>query len=68
MNLLPLEVLPGWPEPAPFTDLHMWLLTIIGPIAFGLLVTLLVFAPKLARGSRQRNAEEKGELETLRQQ
>ncbi|SHI55566.1 hypothetical protein SAMN02745244_00603 [Tessaracoccus bendigoensis DSM 12906] len=51
MNLLPLEVLPGWPEPAPMSDLHMWLLLIIGPLAFGLVVTLIAFAPKLARGT-----------------
>lgn len=67
MNLLPLEVLPGWPEPAPFTDLHMWLLMIIGPIAFSLLVALLVFAPKLARGTRGEADADKRELEALHQ-
>jgi len=56
MNLLPLEVLPGWPQPEPFSDLHMWLLMLIGPLALGALVTLIAFAPKLARGDRDQVA------------
>lgn len=66
MNLLPLEVLPGWPEPAPISDLHMWLLMVIGPIAFGLVVTLIAFAPQLARGGREKTDVESRELEAAR--
>lgn len=64
MNLLPLEVLPGWPEPAPMSDLYMWILMIVGPIAFGVLVTLLVFGPKLARKQREDQAPATTEIET----
>lgn len=53
MNLLPLEALPGWPAPAHVSDLHLWLLMVIGPLAFGAIVTLLVFAPKLAHRSHE---------------
>lgn len=49
MNLLPLEVLPGWPQPEPVSDLTLLLLTVIGPLAFGAIITLLAFGPKLAR-------------------
>lgn len=67
MNLLPLEVLPGWPEPAPISDLHMWLLMLIGPLAFGAVVTLIAFAPRLARGGRDESAVETRELEAADQ-
>ncbi len=67
MNLLPLEALPGWPEPTHYSDLYMWLLMVIGPLAFGAIVTLLAFAPQLARGSRKESDEESKELTTLGQ-
>ncbi|MFT3889443.1 MAG: hypothetical protein QM713_14950 [Arachnia sp.] len=47
MSMLPLEVLPGWPEPEPVSNLTVLLLTIVGPIGFGLIVALIVFAPRL---------------------
>ena len=63
MNLLPLEVLPGWPEPAPTSDLHMWLLMLIAPLAVVGVITLIGFAPKLARANRETTEAEGRELE-----
>ncbi len=54
MNLLPLEVLPGWPQPEPVSDTFLMLLMVIGPLAFGVIVALLYFGPKLARERRER--------------
>lgn len=54
MNLLPLEVLPGWPQPEPVSDTFLMLLMVIGPLAFGVIVALLHFGPKLARERRER--------------
>ncbi len=56
MNLLPLEVLPGWPQPEPVSDLTLILLTIVGPLAFGAVITLLAFGPRLARRQAERQA------------
>lgn len=67
MNLLPLEVLPGWPEPASVSDLHMWLLMVIGPLAFAAVVTLITFAPRLARSAKDENAGQARELEVVDQ-
>ena len=53
MNLLPLEVLPGWPQPEPVSDTFLMLLMVIGPLAFGVIVALLYFGPKLARERRE---------------
>lgn len=39
-----LETLPGWPEVEPLSALFYWLLFVIGPLAFGALITVLVFA------------------------
>lgn len=39
-----LEALPGWPEAEPLSALFYWMLLVIGPLAFGALITLLVFA------------------------
>ena len=66
MILLPLEVLPGWPQPEPASDLTLLMLTVIGPFAFGAVVTLLVFGPKLARRHREGQAHT-AELEPVRQ-
>ncbi|WGT46358.1 hypothetical protein [Tessaracoccus lacteus] len=49
MSMLPLEVFPGWPTPEPTSSLFMVLLTIVGPLAFGAVLALLAFAPKLRR-------------------
>jgi hypothetical protein len=56
-------VLPGWPEPAhPITGLHLVLLCVIGPLAFGALVAAIAFAPSLrARGHDE--ARESGLVE-----
>lgn len=56
MMLLPLEVLPGWPQPEPTSDLTLLMLMVIGPLAVGALITLLAFGPKLARRQRQEQA------------
>lgn len=58
MTLLPLEVLPGWPEPAPTSDLHLLLLMVLGPLAFGLIVTALAFAPRWVRKDRESSSTE----------
>lgn len=39
-----LETLPGWPEAEPLSALFYWLLFVIGPLVFGALITVLVFA------------------------
>lgn len=65
MILLPLEVLPGWPQPEPASDLTLLMLTIVGPFAFGAVVALLAFGPKLARRQRQAEAHT-SELEPVR--
>lgn len=59
MNLLPLEVLPGWPEPEPASDLWLLMLTVIGPLAFTAIVALLCFAPKF----RSKESSSSTELE-----
>lgn len=55
MSLLPLEVLPGWPEPEPASALSVLMVTVIGPLALSVVITLLAFAPKLARRQRERD-------------
>ena len=65
MILLPLEVLPGWPQPEPASDLTLLMLTVILPLAFGSIVTLLAFGPKLARRQREEHARA-AELEPVR--
>lgn len=64
MSMLPLEVLPGWPEPAPVSDLHMILLTVVAPLAFMAIVAALTFGPKLARKQREDQAPATTEIET----
>lgn len=67
MNLLPLEVLPGWPQPEPVSDALLLFLMVIGPLGFGLIVTLLYFGPKLARERRERELPSRAaELDTAR--
>ncbi|MDU7361166.1 MAG: hypothetical protein E7L00_08170 [Propionibacteriaceae bacterium] len=39
-----LETLPGWPEAEPLSGLFYWLLLVIGPVALGALIMVLVFA------------------------
>lgn len=56
MNLLPLEVLPGWPQPEPVSDAFFFMLFVLLPLAFGLVVTAIYFGPKLARERREREA------------
>ncbi|MDO5677801.1 MAG: hypothetical protein Q4G35_09895 [Propionibacteriaceae bacterium] len=68
MNLLPLEVLPGWPQPEPVSDFFLFLLMIGGPVAFTILVAAIYLGPKLARERRERElpAGTATELETTR--
>lgn len=69
MILLPLEVLPGWPQPEPVSDMFLLWLMILGPLLFGLIVTALYFGPQLVRERRERelNSSAAGtELETTR--
>lgn len=68
MNLLPLEVLPGWPQPEPVSDAFLLFLMVLGPLAFGVIVTLLYFGPKLARERRERELQSSTstELEAIR--
>ena len=68
MNLLPLEVLPGWPQPEPVSDAFLFFLMVLAPIGFALIVTLLYFGPKLARERRERELQSSAstELETSR--
>ena len=47
MSMLPLEVLPGWPAAEPVSTMHLLLLTVVGPLAFGGVVALLFFMRKL---------------------
>lgn len=47
-----LRVLPGWPEPQPVSDLHLLLLTVLGPLAFGLVVAAIVWGPRLMKRYR----------------
>ena len=65
MNLLPLEVLPGWPEPAPISDLYLWILMVVGPLALGAVITLLAFGPQLARRQREDQAPGTTEIEPV---
>ena len=41
MSMLPLEVLPGWPAAEPVSTMHLLLLTVVGPLAFGGVVALV---------------------------
>lgn len=68
MSMLPLEVLPGWPEPAPVSDLYMILLTVVGPLAFAAIVAALAFGPKLARRQREAEAASSTELEPVQRE
>ncbi|AQP44899.1 hypothetical protein [Tessaracoccus flavus] len=52
MNVALLEVLPGWPEAQTLSDVEMILLMVVGPLAFGAVVSLMVFGPKMARRGR----------------
>lgn len=51
-----LEVLPGWPEAEPASPLYLFLLMIGAPVLTGLIITLLAFAPKMARQAREGQA------------
>ncbi|GAA4908204.1 hypothetical protein H5392_11105 [Tessaracoccus sp. MC1865] len=67
MNLLPLEVLPGWPQPEPVSDMLLMFLMVLGPLGFGVIVALLYFGPKLARERRERELKASStELENTR--
>ena len=52
MLLLPLEVMPGWPEAEPESAFTLLLIMVIAPIVTGAVITLLAFGPQLARGTK----------------
>ncbi len=58
MLMLPLETLPGWPEAPEPSLLLMLMLTIIGPLAVGVVVTAIFFGPQLARQARSSDSRE----------
>lgn len=64
MFLLPLETLPGWPEAPELSAGFYIMLMIILPLVFGLVTTLLAFAPQLARRFRKEAASESMEIST----
>ncbi|MGJ6981472.1 hypothetical protein ACSDQ9_13240 [Aestuariimicrobium soli] len=47
-----LRVLPGWPEPTPVSDLHLIALVILGPLAFGLVISAIAWAPRMMKRNR----------------
>lgn len=49
---LPLETLPGWPEADPVSNSWMLLLLFGLPLATGVVIALLTFAPTLAKRFR----------------
>lgn len=62
--MLPLETLPGWPEAPEVSTAHMMLLLIIGPLAVGLVISLLAFTPALGRRFRGELASDMPHSET----
>ncbi len=47
-----LEVFPGWPQPEPVSGLHLILITVLLPLALGVVITAIAFAPKLMQRNR----------------
>ncbi|CAI9407780.1 MULTISPECIES: hypothetical protein [Aestuariimicrobium] len=47
-----LRVLPGWPEPQPVSDLHLLLITVLGPLTFGLVIAAIAWAPRMMKRNR----------------
>jgi hypothetical protein len=47
-----LRVLPGWPEPQPVSDLHLLLLTVLGPLTLGLVFAAIAWAPRMMKRNR----------------
>lgn len=67
--MLLLEVFPGWPEPTPLSNLHLVLICVLLPLAFGAVVTAMGLAPSLMKRNRDEAAaaglgEPVGERET----
>ncbi len=44
-----LETLPGWPAAEPMSGLAFWLLLVLGPLALGAIITVVVLAKDWAR-------------------
>lgn len=61
MNLL--ETFPGWPEADVLSNLEMILLMVIGPVAVGAIIMLLVMAPRAARERREATVVAHHEIE-----
>ena len=49
---LPLEVLPGWPEPEQYSNVFLLTLTVLGPLALFLVFVAIAWGPKLMKRSR----------------
>lgn len=56
--VLPLEVLPGWPDPEPLSTVHLLAITVLGPLAVGLVIAAITWAPRLMKRSRSEAAAE----------
>lgn len=50
---LPLEVLPGWPQPEHVSTLHLLLLTVGAPLALLLVIAAIGWTPRLMRRGRE---------------
>jgi len=53
--LLPLKVLPGWPEPEPVSRLFLVVLCVLGPLTLGAVIAAIANAPRLMRRGREDN-------------
>lgn len=51
--LLPLKVLPGWPEPEPVSRLFLVMLCLVGPLALGVVVAAIGATPTMLRRGRE---------------
>lgn len=47
-----LEVLPGWPQPEPVSHLHLLWLTLLGPLALGVVFAAIAWAPRMMHRNR----------------
>lgn len=50
--LLPLKVLPGWPEPEPVSRLFLVMLCVVGPLALAAVIAAIGATPTMLRRGR----------------
>lgn len=55
--MLPLETLPGWPEAPAFSPAHLLLIALILPLATGIVIALLAWAPTWFRRTQSTGRE-----------